>query len=82
MCRPCISIDPDLVKLAAADVDTGTISYWTARTLAAAEAIGAGVVIPRTSNIIKCIDNVRVENLVSLRDDYTARVRPCRSGRA
>jgi predicted nucleic acid-binding protein len=60
--RPCISVDPDLVKLAAAISIQYQISYWDAAIVAAAEALGAEVVYSEDLQHSQVYQTVRVEN--------------------
>jgi predicted nucleic acid-binding protein len=60
--RPCISIDPDLVKLAAAMSIRYQISYWDVAILAAAETLGAEVVYSEDLQHDQMYHKVRVEN--------------------
>jgi predicted nucleic acid-binding protein len=60
--RPCIGIDPDLVKLAAAISIRYQISYWDGAILAAAEALGANVVYSEDLQHNQMYHTVRVEN--------------------
>ena len=52
---PCISVDPDLVKLAAAISTDTTSPIGMARSSAAAEALVPGWFTRKTSNTTKCI---------------------------
>jgi predicted nucleic acid-binding protein len=60
--RPCISVDPDLVKLAAAISIRYRISYWDGAILAAAEALAAEVVYSEDLQHNQTFRAVRVEN--------------------
>jgi len=60
--RPCISVDPDLVKLAAAFSIRYQISYWDGAILAAAEALAAQVVYSEDLQHGQMYQTVRVEN--------------------
>src|SRR5262249_36887537 len=60
--RPCVVIDPDLVKLAAAISNRYQISYWDGAILAAAEALGAEVVYSEDLQHNQAYRTVRVEN--------------------
>jgi len=60
--RPCISVDPDLVRLAAAMSIRYQVSYWDAAILAAAEALGAEVVYSEDLQHNQIYRTVRVEN--------------------
>jgi predicted nucleic acid-binding protein len=60
--RPCISVDPDLVKLAAAISIRYQISYWDGAILAAAEALAAEVVYSEDLQHNQMYRAVRVEN--------------------
>ncbi len=60
--RPCISVDPDLVKLAAAISIRYQISYWDGAILAAAEALAAEVVYSGDLQHNQKYRAVRVEN--------------------
>ena len=60
--RPCIIVDPDLVKLAAAMSIRYQISYWDGAILAAAEALGAEVVYSEDLQHNQMYRKVRVEN--------------------
>ena len=60
--RPCISVDPDLVKLAAAISIRYQISYWDGAILAAAEALGVEVVYSEDLQHNQRYRTVRVEN--------------------
>jgi predicted nucleic acid-binding protein len=60
--RPCVVIDPDLVKLAAAISIRYQISYWDGAILAAAEALGAEVVYSEDLQHNQNYRAVRVEN--------------------
>jgi predicted nucleic acid-binding protein len=60
--RPCVVIDTDLVKLAAAISIRYQISYWDGSILAAAEALGAGVVYSEDLKHNQKYRTVRVEN--------------------
>jgi predicted nucleic acid-binding protein len=60
--RPCVVIDPDLVKLAAAISIRYQISYWDGAILAAAEALGAEVVYSEDLRHSQSYRTVRVEN--------------------
>jgi predicted nucleic acid-binding protein len=60
--RPCVTIDPDLVKLAAAISIRYQTSYWDGAILAAAEALGAEVVYTEDLQHSKKYRSVRVEN--------------------
>ena len=59
--RPCISIDPDLVRLAATISIRYQISYWDAGILAAAEALAAEVVYSEDLQHNQMYRTVRVE---------------------
>ena len=60
--RPCMVIDPDLVKLAAEISIRYHISYWDGAILAAAEALGAQVVYSEDIQHNQNYRTVRVEN--------------------
>jgi predicted nucleic acid-binding protein len=60
--RPCIVVDPDLVKLAAAISIQYQVSYWDGAILAAAEALGAQVVYSEDFQHNQKYRAVRVEN--------------------
>ena len=60
--RPCISVDPDLVKLAAAISMRYQISYWDGAILAAAESLAAEVVYSEDLQHYQTYRTVRVEN--------------------
>lgn len=60
--RPCVAIDPDLVKLAAEISIRYQISYWDGAILAAAEALGAEVVYSEDLQHNQKYRTVRVEN--------------------
>jgi predicted nucleic acid-binding protein len=60
--RPCVIIDPDLVKLAAAISIRYQISYWDSAILAAAESLGAEVVYSEDLQHNQNYRAVRVEN--------------------
>jgi predicted nucleic acid-binding protein len=60
--RPCVTIDPDLVKLAAAISIRYQTSYWDGAILAAAEALGAEVVYTEDLQHNQKYSSVRVEN--------------------
>jgi predicted nucleic acid-binding protein len=60
--RPCLSVDPDLIKLAAAISIRYQISYWDAAILAAAEALAAEVVYSEDLQQNQMYRAVRVEN--------------------
>ena len=60
--RPCISVDSDLVKLAAAISIRYQISYWDGAILAAAEALAAPVVYSEDLQHGQMYQTVRVEN--------------------
>jgi predicted nucleic acid-binding protein len=60
--RPCVSIDPDLVKLAAAISIRYQLSYWDGAILASAEALGADVVYSEDLQHNQLYRAVRVEN--------------------
>jgi predicted nucleic acid-binding protein len=60
--RPCVSIDPDLVRLSAAISIRYRISYWDAAILAAAEALDATVVYSEDLAHDQAYGAVRVEN--------------------
>jgi len=60
--RPCITVDPDLVRLAAATSIRYKISYWDAAILAAAEALAAEVVYSEDLQHNQMYRSVRVEN--------------------
>ena len=60
--RPCISVDSDLVKLAAAISIRYQISYWDGAILAAAEALAAQVVYSEDLQHNQMYQTVRVEN--------------------
>jgi predicted nucleic acid-binding protein len=60
--RPCVSIDPDLVKLAAAVSIRYQLSYWDGAILASAEALGADVVYSEDLQHGQLYRTVRVEN--------------------
>jgi predicted nucleic acid-binding protein len=60
--RPCISVDPDLVKLAAAISIRYQLSYWDGAILAAAEALGAEVLYSEDLQHNQKYRTVRVEN--------------------
>ena len=60
--RPCVSIDPDLVKLAAAISLRYQVSYWDGAILAAAEALGAEVVYSEDLQHNQKYRTVRVDN--------------------
>ena len=60
--RPCVVIDPDLVKLAAAISIRYQISYWDGAILAAAESLGAEVVYSEDLQHNQAYRNVRIEN--------------------
>jgi predicted nucleic acid-binding protein len=60
--RPCITVDPYLVQLAAAISIRYQISYWDAAILAAAEALGAEVVYSDDLQHNQMYRSVRVEN--------------------
>jgi len=60
--RPCVVIDPDLVKLAAAISIRYQISYWDGAILAAAEALGADVVYSEDLQHSQKYRTLRVEN--------------------
>jgi predicted nucleic acid-binding protein len=60
--RPCIGVDPDLVRLAAAISIRYQISYWDAAILAAAEALAAEVVYSEDLQHNQMYRAVRVEN--------------------
>ena len=60
--RPCLSVDPDLVKLAAAISIRYQISYWDGAILAAAEALAAQVVYSEDLQHGQMYQTVRVEN--------------------
>lgn len=60
--RPCVVIDPDLVKLAAAISIRYQLSYWDGAILAAAEALGAEVVYSEDLQHSQKYRTVRVEN--------------------
>ena len=60
--RPCIVVDPDLVKLAAAISIQYQVSYWDGAILAAAEALGAQVVYSEDLQHNQKYRAVRVEN--------------------
>ena len=60
--RPCISVDVDLVRLAALMSIRYQISYWDGAILAAAEALGAEVVYSEDLQHNQMYRSVRVEN--------------------
>jgi predicted nucleic acid-binding protein len=60
--RPCIGVDPDLVKLAAAISIRYQISYCDGAILAAAEALAAPVVYSEDLQHGQMYQTVRVEN--------------------
>jgi predicted nucleic acid-binding protein len=60
--RPCITFDPDLVKLAAAMSMRYQVSYWDAAILAAAEALAAEVVYSEDLQHNQIYRAVRVVN--------------------
>ena len=60
--RPCVIVDPDLVKLAAAISTRYQISYWDGAILAAAEALAAEVVYSEDLQHNQKYRTVRVEN--------------------
>jgi predicted nucleic acid-binding protein len=60
--RPCVIVDLDLVKLAAAISIRYQISYWDGAILAAAEALGAEVVYSEDLQHNQKYRAVRVEN--------------------
>jgi predicted nucleic acid-binding protein len=60
--RPCVVIDPDIVKLAAAISIRYQISYWDAAILAAAEALGADVVYSEDLQHNQKYRALRIEN--------------------
>jgi predicted nucleic acid-binding protein len=60
--RPCVVIDPDIVKLAAAISIRYQISYWDGAILAAAETLGADVVYSEDLQHKQKYRTLRVEN--------------------
>jgi predicted nucleic acid-binding protein len=60
--RPCVIVDPDIVKLAAAISIRYRISYWDGAILAAAEALGAGVVYSEDLQHKQKYRTLRIEN--------------------
>jgi predicted nucleic acid-binding protein len=60
--RPCVVIDPDLVKLGAEISIRYQISYWDGAILAAAEALGAEVVYSEDLQHNQQYRTLRVEN--------------------
>jgi len=60
--RPCVIVDPDIVKLAAAISIRYQISYWDGAILAAAETLGAEVVYSEDLQHNQKYRAVRVEN--------------------
>ena len=60
--RPCVIVDPDLVKLAAAISIRYQVSYWDGAILAAAEALGAEVIYSEDLQHNQKYRAARVEN--------------------
>lgn len=59
---PCAVIDRDLIKLGIAKSDRYKITYWEGAILAAAELLGAAVVLSEDLNHGQTYGPVRVEN--------------------
>jgi predicted nucleic acid-binding protein len=60
--RPCVIVDPDLVRLAAAISIRYQVSYWDGAILAAAEALGAEVIYSEDLQHNQKYRAARVEN--------------------
>jgi predicted nucleic acid-binding protein len=60
--RPCVTIDADMVRLAAAISIRYQISYWDGAILAAAEALGTELVYSEDLQHNQKYRKIRVEN--------------------